>query len=505
MAKLTLTDPSSLSNENTFLGQVAANNALIEAALENTLSRDGTSPNTMSEELDMNSNRIVNLPAAASNTEPVRYAEFFSAIEDEGLNFPLTAPGLVAVTDSETVTVRTITGTAGEIDVAEGDGGAGDPTLSLPDALTFTGKTVTGGTFDGPALTNVTFDSIDLNDSNDSHQVSIIVSSDITADRTLSLAPGDANRVLTLTGDATLDQDVSTTGNPVFATVTVGNSGLHILDTNATHDLIITPGSNLSADRVLTITTGDAARTLTLSADVTLDQSVATTSTPTFGSATLTNFLDIPEQAAPANPSANVGRVYVKDSSGTTKLYFRDNAGTETDILSPVSGKQTIYIPAAAMRTRVSSGAGVNTYDSGGVDITIGSLDFDQTSTEYAHFSIAFPKSWNEGTVSFQPYWTADAGSAAQTVIFALAGIARSDGDALNSSVGTAQTSSDAFVLAGNLHVGPESAAITITGSPAEGDLINFELSRDTTDTLAADARLLGIKLFYTLNAGTDA
>lgn len=48
------------------------------------------------------------------------------------------------------------------------------------------------------------------------------------------------------------------------AVLTVPNTGLHLLDTNASHDLIIKPGSDLSADRTLTITTGDADRTLTL-------------------------------------------------------------------------------------------------------------------------------------------------------------------------------------------------------------------------------------------------
>lgn len=42
---------------------------------------------------------------------------------------------------------RTITGTANEIAVANGDGEDGDPTISLPDALTFTDKTVTGGIY----------------------------------------------------------------------------------------------------------------------------------------------------------------------------------------------------------------------------------------------------------------------------------------------------------------------------------------------------------------------
>lgn len=59
-------------------------------------------------------------------------------------------------------------------------------------------------------------------------------------------------------------------------TVTLTNSGLHLLDTNATHDLIITPGSNLTADRVFTITTGDAARTLSMSGNITVANSFTT-------------------------------------------------------------------------------------------------------------------------------------------------------------------------------------------------------------------------------------
>jgi hypothetical protein len=53
----------------------------------------------------------------------------------------------------------------------------------------------------------------------------------------------------------------------VAGPLTLPNTGLHLLDTNASHDLIIAPGSDLSADRTLTLTTGDADRTLTLGAD----------------------------------------------------------------------------------------------------------------------------------------------------------------------------------------------------------------------------------------------
>jgi hypothetical protein len=58
MAKLTLADVSAGYGSTTTTN---ANNALVEAALENTLSRDGTAPNTMSANLDMNSNKITNL------------------------------------------------------------------------------------------------------------------------------------------------------------------------------------------------------------------------------------------------------------------------------------------------------------------------------------------------------------------------------------------------------------------------------------------------------------
>lgn len=76
MAKLVLSDVSNPQNESTFVATINNNSDAIEAAIENTLSRDGTSPNEMESDLDMNSNRILNLPLATSDTEPVRKGEF---------------------------------------------------------------------------------------------------------------------------------------------------------------------------------------------------------------------------------------------------------------------------------------------------------------------------------------------------------------------------------------------------------------------------------------------
>jgi hypothetical protein len=53
-------------------------------------------------------------------------------------------------------------------------------------------------------------------------------------------------------------------------TITLPNTGLHLLDTNASHDLIIVPGSNLTADHTLTLTTGDADRTFSIGGNFTV-------------------------------------------------------------------------------------------------------------------------------------------------------------------------------------------------------------------------------------------
>ena len=68
MSKLTLGDIVSGYGTATLYN---ANNTLIEAAIENTLSRDGTSPNTMGAALDMNSHKINNLADGVNATDAV--------------------------------------------------------------------------------------------------------------------------------------------------------------------------------------------------------------------------------------------------------------------------------------------------------------------------------------------------------------------------------------------------------------------------------------------------
>lgn len=169
-------------------------------------------------------------------------------------------------------------------------------------------------------------------------------------------------------------------------------------------------------------------------------------------------------------------------------------------------GLTTIPVLAAAMQAATTNGAAPGIVETTTNRVLYRTLDFDQTTQEFAGFTIPMPKNWNEGTVTFQPLWTF--ATSAGGVVWALQAVAVSDDDTLDVAFGTEQTSTDVSITAGDLHVGPTSAAITIAGTPAVNDLVAFRVKRvpaDANDNLLADARLIGIRLFFTTNASNDA
>lgn len=66
----------------------------------------------------------------------------------------LASSGFATRTGTDVWAQRTIVGTANEITVTNGDGVSGNPALSLPSSLTFTGKTITGGGFSASNLSS---------------------------------------------------------------------------------------------------------------------------------------------------------------------------------------------------------------------------------------------------------------------------------------------------------------------------------------------------------------
>jgi hypothetical protein len=171
------------------------------------------------------------------------------------------------------------------------------------------------------------------------------------------------------------------------------------------------------------------------------------------------------------------------------------------------ASKETIWVPAAAMYPSTTNPcADLAQVETTALRPDLKCLDFDASSDEFAQFAVAFPKSWNEGTVTYQPFWTVT-GTNTGTVTWQLGGITASNDDSINTAFGTliATTALAHSGTSNDLMVSAESSAVTIAGSPAAGDLVFFQINRDiSADNQSGDARLLGVKLFFTTDASND-
>ena len=173
-----------------------------------------------------------------------------------------------------------------------------------------------------------------------------------------------------------------------------------------------------------------------------------------------------------------------------------------------IAGKETMWVPSSAMYGAETNGADAQQVETTATRPDMKVLDFDAGTDEFAQFSVAFPKSWNEGTVTYQVFWTPGSTNTGDC-IFGLQGVACGDSDTIDVAYGTAVTVTDAGI--GTLEdqqVSAESSAVTIAGSPAVDQQTYFQLYRDANaggDTFSADARVLGVKIFFTTDAANDA
>ena len=188
-----------------------------------------------------------------------------------------------------------------------------------------------------------------------------------------------------------------------------------------------------------------------------------------------------------------------------------------------VVGKTSKYIPASEMYSVTTAGARGNGGTSGAAavpalaELTAGQpelrvWDFDDATTtanEAVQFSFAFPKEWDEGTITYQTFWT-DGSTSTNNVVWALQAVAMGASENIDQAFGTGvDVVSPSTATINQLHVSPESGAVTVGGTPGEDNMTFFRLRRNTdnvTDDLGPgiDARLIGIKIFYTTNAATS-
>jgi len=202
----------------------------------------------------------------------------------------------------------------------------------------------------------------------------------------------------------------------------------------------------------------------------------------------------------PAGPTAAAG-------TNTTQL-----ATTAFVRANDTRGKHDIPLPAGSLQPRKTNGCSALAFTTGATgQPDIPYLAFAATPAQYCGIAIRMPKGWDRGTVTASFQWRRASGTAAANVIWGVRAGAVSNGDSGAVNFGTAavvtaaaQLTADAFALSG------ETAACTIGGSPAAGDLVFFEFFRDAdsvspADTLADVAWLTSVTLHYTTEANTDA
>ena len=310
---------------------------------------------------------------------------------------------------------------------------------------------------------------------------------------------GNSATATTSTNVTVADESSDTTCFPLFVTA-------------ATGDLAPKSGSNLafnSSSGILTATgfAGDITGNVTGNTSGSSGSCTGNAATATI----LATARDIGGVSFNGSASINLPGVNTagnQNTSGTAAGLSATLATSSggTGLTGAVVGKQTIYIPAAAMYPNTTAGCAELTQVelSNGPEIKV--LDFDASSDEHAQFTVCFPKLWNEGTVTFQPFWTVT-GTNTGTVAWGLSAVAFADNGDINTAFGTnvVTTAKAHSGTSNDLNVSAESGAVTIAGSPGVDEMVFFQIMRDVSaDDQSGDARLLGVKLFFTTDALTD-
>lgn len=201
-----------------------------------------------------------------------------------------------------------------------------------------------------------------------------------------------------------------------------------------------------------------------------------------------------------------------------TTIFASSNANAKVNFGSPpqlavgplaedviLVGQHMMSWPAGAWKAKATGGASAVTY------ADLNAFSFNGSTASRVRFHTVMPKSWNEGTIQFRVTGVVDTGGASGNVaVFKMAAKAFSHDDPAPTSADLstgAQAVNLNWTADDDILQSAFSAALTIDGTPAENDLVVFELWRDPAD--AADNNtaafiLLNCSILYTVNAGTD-
>jgi hypothetical protein len=313
------------------------------------------------------------------------------------------------------------------------------------------------------------------------------------------------------------DGDVTLTGTQTLTnkTLTSPAIGTAILDTNGAESIKFTATS--SATNEFTVTNAANGSAPTLSATGSSDSNVNINFAPKgsgeivigtgSANATLTTS-GAHDLILDTNSGTNSGSITITDGAdGNINIAPNGNGVVQAGGSAvKVAGKETMYVPAQAMYAATTNGAAAGQAELTAGNPELKTFDFDASTAESVQFNVCFPKSWNEGTITYQTFWSAS-GTNTGTGGYKLSGVSIGDNVDYDTAFGTAvaNTAKAASGTQDDLMVNDESGAVTVASAAVDTNTV-FKLERNVaTDTNTGDLRLVGIKLFFTTDAANDA
>ena len=222
--------------------------------------------------------------------------------------------------------------------------------------------------------------------------------------------------------------------------------------------------------------------------------------TVTNGAGTIT--LATPQDIATAS-TPQFARLGLGAAASATANNRINLAASGNIVVADVNPLHSIFMPATAMWPSTTAGcAALAKTELATNKVNIQTLDFDQTTQEFAEFAVQTPDNYDAGTVTFRVTWTAASG--AGDVVWQLEATSLADDDALDTAWSTGITVTDTLILANDCHITVESAALTLGNTPAAGERVQCRVARNpqsAADTLTADAKLIGMRIEYGINA----
>jgi hypothetical protein len=258
-----------------------------------------------------------------------------------------------------------------------------------------------------------------------------------------------------------------------------------------------TSGAHTLASATVTTTTGNASLSATNYNHVSWNPVPGATGYNVYGRTSGSELL-IATVASPTLSYDDTGAVTPSGALPT------ENSSGKTIVYPAANGpRRSIILTAAGAETPTSNGAAQTKVT--GTNHTYYVLDYDAATDESAFWHWTMPDSYDGGKVDITYYW--EAAATANNVIwcFQAVGIAPNSAEDIDTALSSATCETD--TAQGNANDLASATEVQATSNFAPGEYVAFKVYRDANaagDTMSGDARLVKVKIEYSVNAESD-